>query len=211
MAEQASWTAAMLLRNISPDFLLVLLLLQTQGKKMFLTGTAFWLLHYGEIFSFRQRVVEVSILCDIAQRQYFYRRFGRLCCPWTSVTSDPLSLCNIPGHRRHQLLQSWQLFLFREVAAGYLHLHSLRKYDKHFSISPVIPKLNLWSRGSIFLRNLENNGRCFRSLKPQNSPKIFKGLSREHNTWLLLGAGVRRRSKFTFLKFSGLLRLYIPH
>jgi hypothetical protein len=61
-----------LLRNISSDFLLVLLLLQTQGKKMFLTGTAFCLLHYGEIFSFRQRIVEVSILWDIAQRQWVF-------------------------------------------------------------------------------------------------------------------------------------------
>jgi hypothetical protein len=62
----------MFLRNISSDFALVPLLRQPQGKKMFLTGTAFYLLHYGEIFSFRQRVVEVSILWDIAQRQWVF-------------------------------------------------------------------------------------------------------------------------------------------
>lgn len=72
----------MLLRNISSDFLLVLLLLQTQVKKMFLTSTVFRLLPNGEIFSFRRRVVELSIVWDIAQGHWvFYRRFGRVRCP----------------------------------------------------------------------------------------------------------------------------------
>jgi hypothetical protein len=62
----------MLLRNTSSDFLLVLLLLQTPEKKIFLTSMAFCLLQYGEIFSFRQRVVEVSILWDIAQHQWVF-------------------------------------------------------------------------------------------------------------------------------------------
>ena len=62
----------MLLRNISSDFLLVLLLLQTQVKKMLLTSTSFCLLYYGEIFSFLQRVGEIWILWDIAQRQWVF-------------------------------------------------------------------------------------------------------------------------------------------
>jgi hypothetical protein len=78
----------MLLRNISSDFLLVLLLLQTQGKKMFLTGTAFYLLHYGEIFSFRQRVVDVSSLWDIAQRQWVFLSTFRECMLPVNVTNE---------------------------------------------------------------------------------------------------------------------------
>jgi hypothetical protein len=62
----------MLLRNISSDFLLVLLLLQTQDTKMFLASMAYYLLHYGEILSFCQRVGETSILWDVAQRQWVF-------------------------------------------------------------------------------------------------------------------------------------------